>query len=122
MRTGLSSQRAVILEAVDPYQSDPGKCPGFSFCEPFLSPAAFKLPASNTFSAQGKNVFRGPNQWTWDMSFFKNFRHEKFNVRLRWGFFNIFDNVALNPPSFVFRKSRFGAFTQGRSRESGKSV
>ncbi len=62
MRTGLSSQRAVILEAVDPYQSGPGKCQGFSFCEPFLSPAAFALPASNTFSAQGKNVFRGPNQ------------------------------------------------------------
>ena len=120
MRTGLSSQRAVILEAVDPYQNGPGKCPGFSFCEPFLSPAAFALSASNTLSAQGKNVFRGPNQWTWDMSFFKNFRHEKFNVQLRWEFFNIFNNVALNLPSFVFRKSRFGAFTQAEEPRIGQ--
>ncbi len=120
MRTGLSSQRAVVLEGVDPYQSGPGKCAGFSFCEPFLSPAAFALPAVNTFAAQGKNVFRGPRQWTWDMGFFKNFRHEEFNVQLRWEFFNIFNNARLNLPSFVFRDPRFGAFTQAKDPRIGQ--
>ena len=111
MRTGLNSQRAVILEGVDPYQSGPGKCQGSSFCEPFLSSAAFDLPATNTFSAQGKNVFRGPGQWTWDMGIFKNFPSERFNVQLRWEFFNIFNNVRLGLPHNTLIDPRFGVFT-----------
>ena len=120
MRTGLSSQRAVVLEGVDPYGSGPGRCQSFSFCESFLSPAAFALPAINTFSAQGKNVFRGPNQWAWDMGFFKDFQHEKLNIQLRCEFFNIFNNVALNLPSFVFRDPRFGAITQAEDPRIGQ--
>ena len=111
MRTGLISQRALVLDDVDPYRTAPGGCGGSPFCEPLLNPDAFARPATNTFSPQGKNVFRGPGDWTWDMGLFKNFPSEKFNVQLRWEFFNIFNNVRLGRPHNTLRDPRFGGVT-----------
>jgi hypothetical protein len=51
---------------------------------------------TSTFVAgsAGRNILRGPNSWSWDMSVLKNFyfRHnEKRYVQLRWEVYNIFD-------------------------------
>ena len=45
------------------------------------------------------------------MGLFKNFPSEKFNVQLRWEFFNIFNNVRLGRPHNTLRDPRFGGVT-----------
>ena len=111
MRTGLNSQRALVLDGANPYRPSPGECGGSFSCEPLLNPDAFARPATDTFSPQGKNVFRGPGQWTWDMGIFKNFPSEKFNVQLRWEFFNIFNHASLGLPHNALSNPRFGGIT-----------
>ena len=45
------------------------------------------------------------------MGIFKNFPSERFNVQLRWEFFNIFNNVRLALPHNTLRDPRFGVIT-----------
>lgn len=58
----------------------------------WFNPAAFGLPATGTYSNEGRNEFYGPPTHQIDFSIFKNFSiTEKLRLQLRAEIFNIFN-------------------------------
>jgi hypothetical protein len=73
------------------------------------------------FGDLGRNTYRGRGQQNWDVSRAKNFAiTERHNFRFGADFFNLWNHVIFNSPSFVDVESRtnFGAIisTQGSPR------
>jgi hypothetical protein len=56
-------------------------------------------PPLGTFGSMGRNIFRGPGLYTWDLSLVKNWKiAEALRVQLRGEFFNVLNHPALANP------------------------
>jgi len=109
-KTGLGNDRGVQISGVQPFASNVyGPCANRAPCVDYLNPAAFGLPAVGTFGTVGKNSFRGPGSFSWDMGLFKNIPlTERFTLQFRAEFFNIFNHVNFNNPTTSVSNSGFG--------------
>jgi hypothetical protein len=77
-----------------------------------INPAAFALPANFTYGAGGRNLLRGPDLVTLDLSLFKNFPiRERVAFQLRGEFFNILNHPSFSNPNSVFNTAAFGNIT-----------
>jgi hypothetical protein len=123
--TGLGQDRGTLNGTVSPYTS--GACPKVTACFMWLNPAAFASAASTkgTYGLTGKNAFRMPGKYNWDMSLAKNFRFtERWRLQFRAEYFNVFnrvnffdEDIATQPTLTNFQKlnaSAFGTFTAGQ--------
>ena len=78
--------------------------------EQWFNPAAFALPAVNTFGNAGRSLMRGPGLNLCDLSIYKNFRiSETVRLQFRGELFN-----ALNHTNFSGVGTTFGSTTYGR--------
>lgn len=75
----------------------------------WLNPAAFALPANNTYGNSGRNRFRGPGLWQADMGVAKKFRiKESVNLDFRTEMFNVFNRAQYGNPVNARNNSTFG--------------
>ena len=59
---------------------------------------AFQAVPSGTFGDSGRNILRGPDWQSLDLSLQKNFPMGRTNLNLRWDVFNVFNTVNLGLP------------------------
>jgi hypothetical protein len=117
-QTGINHDRGVQLTGVNPFASGP--CSG-QFCVSYLNKAAFTRPELGTFGTLGKNSFRGPNLFNWDMGIFKGVPiTERFRVEFRAEFFNIFNRANFNNPNGNVSAGGFGTITGAASPRIGQ--
>jgi hypothetical protein len=64
----------------------------------WFDPAAFQAVPSGTFGDAGRNILRGPDWQSLDLSLQKNFPMGRTNLNLRWDVFNVFNTVNLGLP------------------------
>ncbi|MBI3696338.1 MAG: TonB-dependent receptor [Acidobacteria bacterium] len=78
----------------------------------WFNPAAFAVNDVGTFGTLGRNVFYGPQLYSFDMGFFKNNRiTERASVQFRAEMFNIFNQVNFNNPNTNVSGGGFGTIT-----------
>jgi hypothetical protein len=86
--------------------------PGGSTPEEWINPAAFAVPASQTFGNLGRNAFRAPAISQLDMGLSKYVRvTERLNVRLRADLFNVFNRAQFGAPNADLSQGNFGTIT-----------
>ena len=77
-----------------------------------IASGAFTLPAQYTYGSAGRNLLRGPDLATADLSLFKNFRVlERTTIQLRGEFFNALNHPSFSNPNSVFNTAAFGTIT-----------
>jgi len=64
----------------------------------WFEPADFQAVTSGTFGNSGRNILRGPDWQSLDLSLQKNFPVRRANLNLRWDVFNVFNTVNLGLP------------------------
>ncbi len=64
----------------------------------WFDPAAFQAVPSGSFGNSGRNILRGPDWQSLDLSLQKNFPVGRTNLNLRWDVFNVFNTVNLGLP------------------------
>ena len=106
-QTGLGHDRGVQVAGVNPFATGP--CANRAPCVNYLNSAAFTEPALGTFGTLGKDSFRGPGSFFWDMGLFKNIPlRESVSLQFRAEFFNVFNNVNFSDPTASVNGSGFG--------------
>jgi len=123
--TQIGNDRGTLLSGVNAYVSGP--CPTTPNCVSWLNKSAFATTAASlgTFGTTGKNAFRMPGFYDWDMGLFKNFSFtERWKLQFRAEFFNVFnranffdEGIASQPNLGNFQKlnaSTFGTFRAGQ--------
>ena len=123
--TQLGADRGTLVSGVNPYIS--GACPTTTNCVSWLNKAAFATTAASlgTYGTTGKNAFRMPGYYDWDMGLFKNFSFtERWKLQFRAEFFNVFnranffdEGIPSQPNLGNFQKlngSTFGQFRAGQ--------
>lgn len=105
---GVATQRPNLV-------GDPTRASGASMITQYFNKAAFAIPpASAPFGNVGRNAFRGPNFWQWDMGVNKNFRipaREGMAVQFRSEFFNLLNHTNFGPPTTDITNAGFGTIT-----------
>ena len=122
--TGIGQDRANLVG--DPYGA--GACAGNSKpCENWLNPAAFVSNPAGTFGNTGKDAFRFPGLYTWDMGISRTFSiTERWKLQLRGEFFNIFNHVNFDESTAtgnfakLSSKGNFGALQQALDPRIGQ--
>jgi hypothetical protein len=76
----------------------------------YFSPYAFSIPgASAPFGNAGRNAFRGPDFWQWDLGVNKSFAiRERFRLQFRSEFFNVLNHTNLGIPDSNISDAAFG--------------
>jgi len=144
--TGLGQDRGMLLAGVSAYGST--SCGTTPNCVGWLNPAAFVGPRqvpdpanpgkvmvnpalAGTFGNVGKNSFRMPGKYSWDMGLSKSFTFtERWRLQFRAEFFNAFNRVnffdeevasgAVSQPSITnFQRLSAGAFGTFRAGQVG---
>ena len=64
----------------------------------WFEPADFPAVPSGTFGNAGRNILRGPDWQSLDLSLQKDFVMGRALLGLRWDVFNVFDTVNLGLP------------------------
>jgi hypothetical protein len=102
---GVATQRPNLV-------GDPTRPSGASMIDQYFNKAAFALPtASAPFGNVGRNSFRGPNFWQWDMGLNKRFRlpgREGTALQFRSEFFNIMNHTNFGSPTTDITSAAFG--------------
>ncbi len=105
---GVATQRPNLV-------GDPARPSGASMITQYFNKAAFAIPpASAPFGNVGRNAFRGPNFWQWDMGVNKNFRipaREGMALQFRSEFFNVLNHTNFGPPTTDITNAGFGTIT-----------
>jgi len=129
--TGLGQDRGTLVAGVSPYGTT--QCGTTTNCVSWLNKAAFATNAASvgTYGATGKNAFRMPGKYNWDMGLSKSFTFtERWRLQFRAEFFNVFNRVnffdeevpsgAGSQPSITnFQKLSAGAFGTFRAGQAG---
>jgi hypothetical protein len=129
--TGLGQDRGTLLAGVSPYGN--AQCGTTPNCVSWLNKAAFLTTAATagTYGATGKNAFRMPGKYSWDMGLSKSLTFtERWKLQFRAEFFNVFNRVnffdeevasgAGSQPSITnFQKLSAGAFGTFRAGQAG---
>jgi hypothetical protein len=129
--TGLGQDRGTLLAGVSPYGN--AQCGTTPACVSWLNRAAFATTAATvgTYGGSGKNAFRMPGKYSWDMGLSKNVTFtERWRVQFRAEFFNVFNRVnffdeevasgAGTQPSITnFQRLSAGAFGTFRAGQVG---
>jgi hypothetical protein len=103
--TGASSERPNLL-------AQPSSNCGQGHLTACINSAAFALPAAFTYGTAGRNLLRGPDLATLDLSIFKNFSiRERATFQLRGEFFNALNHPSFSNPNSVFNTAAFGNIT-----------
>ncbi|HEV2233670.1 MAG TPA: carboxypeptidase regulatory-like domain-containing protein [Terriglobia bacterium] len=134
-QTGLGGERAVFVGSPSQYGGSGGAATSClnskgavvaNPCVPYLNNSVFatpptyvatgtQTPTMATFGNLGKDSFRGPSRWNYDMDLIKDFHplssHENISMELRGDFFNFFKHTELNDPSTGMTSSNFGRIT-----------
>jgi hypothetical protein len=96
----------------------PNRVPGVPLYLPhrgpggWLNPAAFSMPANDTWGDLGRNAVRGPGLWQDDVAVDKNIPlHDRLMFNLRAEAFNVFNRAQYGSPSGKWNTSTFGVIT-----------
>jgi hypothetical protein len=136
--TGIGQDRATLIAGADPYA--PGACAAAGIntgsnpkpCVDWLNRASFASKAqaigtTGTFGNTGKNGFRLPGAYTWDMNTTKSFVFtERWRLEFRAEFFNVFnranfmDDTASLSNFQKVKASAFGAIQQAADPRIGQ--
>jgi hypothetical protein len=85
----------------------------------WFNPAAFAQPADGYFGNSSRDMLRGPGLHNVDLSLFKNFQLEKFNIQFRLESFNAFNHPEFGfPQASVNAVSGFGSITSINSHQA----
>jgi hypothetical protein len=90
---------------------DPTRPSGVSMVDQYWNKAAFAVPsASAPFGSLGRNAFRMPNFWQWDLGVNKNFRlpREGMALQFRSEFFNVLNHTNFGTPDSNISDAAFG--------------
>jgi hypothetical protein len=99
--TGVGNQRAVQLLA-DPYDPNPT-------VDHYLNPAAFRPPASGTYSSLGAFTIVNPSTLQIDIGLSRTFQvREAQNIQFRWEVFNVPNRLNANAPVTALNNANFG--------------
>jgi hypothetical protein len=122
--TGLGLDRATLLPGANPYGRT--QCGTTANCVSWLNKAAFATTGIlGSYGNTGKNAFRMPGKYSWDMGLSKNFTFtERWKLQFRAEFFNVFnranffdEDFSPQPSLTNFQKlsaSAFGTFRGGQ--------
>jgi hypothetical protein len=79
----------------------------------WFNPAAFAVPANNTWGNSGRNIARGPGYWEMDSALEKKTPlTEKVSLKFRAEAFNLFNHPILaDPAANISSASSFGVIT-----------
>jgi hypothetical protein len=92
-----------------------------STTRPWLSPAAFSLPAVYTWGNESRNDLVGPPFKEFDLSVFKDIPvKERLKLQFRSEFFNVFNHSNYSTPINTVTSSSFGLITSTAS--AGRDV
>src|SRR5579864_1427444 len=96
--TGLGQDRGILIAGINPYA--PGACSHAKItnkaCVDWINPAAFAPQSAGlgSYGNVGKNSFRLPGAYTWDMNASKDFFFtERWRLQFRAEFFNVFNRA-----------------------------
>jgi hypothetical protein len=102
--TGNGTERANLLLS-NPYASGQGPLQ-------WLNPAAFGIPALETYGNLGRNSLRSPAFHNLDISLLRRFPiKERANLEFRCDFFNMPNNVVFGGPQSTLGNANFGVIT-----------
>ena len=109
---GTQRPNQVLSSVSSPNQGQSCGSPG-SFCEQWLNPAAFAVPALGTFGNMGVGDIIGPGFWQWDIALSRQFHiRESQRLEVRAEAFNITNSLRLgNPGTTVTSPNTFGIIT-----------
>jgi len=118
-KTGLNQDRGVQVAGLNSFASGP--CSTSAYCVSYLNKAAFAEPPVGTFGMFGKDSFRGPRFFNWDMGLFKNMPiSERLRLQFRAEFFNIFNRANFHNPNSNVSANGFGTITEADSPRIGQ--
>jgi hypothetical protein len=133
--TQLGQDRGTLVAGTDPYGGN--QCGTTAGCVSWLNKAAFEpltipnpIPATminnpaifGTYGGTGKNAFRMPGLYNWDMGLFKNITFtERWKLQFRAEFFNVFNRAnffdeGISPQPNLGNVQRLNAATFGTFR------
>jgi hypothetical protein len=106
--TGIGNDRATLVSPAAVYSKN--SCAGVTAtCVSWMSSAAFQPTQLNgvnnpaifgTFGNIGKNPYRLPDAWSWDVQLSKSFSlTERFKLQLRGEYFNVLNHPVFGPES-----------------------
>jgi hypothetical protein len=102
---GLAVQRPNLV-------GDPTGASGAASIDQYFNKAAFAIPSANApFGNVGRNAFRTPNFWQWDLGVNKNFRipvREGMMLQFRSEFFNLLNHTNFTAPTADITSAAFG--------------
>jgi len=102
---GLAVQRPNLV-------GDPTGASGAARIDQYFNKAAFAIPPANApFGNVGRNAFRTPNFWQWDLGVNKNFRipaREGMALQFRSEFFNVLNHTNFVAPNADITSAAFG--------------
>jgi hypothetical protein len=91
---------------------DPTRSSGASMIDQYWTKTAFQMPTADApFGNLGRNAFRGPNFWQWDLGVNKQFRipaREGMALQFRGEFFNLLNHTNFGSPTADITSTSFG--------------
>ncbi len=125
--TQIGNDRGTVLAGADPYGDT--QCGTTVNCVSWLNKSSFATNAAavGTYGTSGKNAFRMPGKYNWDMGLFKNFEFkERWKLQFRAEFFNVFnranffdEDIPSQPNLGNFQKLNGGTFGTFRAGQVG---
>jgi hypothetical protein len=90
-----------------------------SWVKQYFNPAAFATRHDGTFGDSGRDLIFGPPSFNVDSSLMKNWSIlEKYQVQLRFEFFNAFNHVVMGTPDMTPTDSTFGQINGGTGSDA----
>ncbi len=90
-----------------------------SWVKQYFNPAAFTTRHDGTFGNSGRDIINGPPSFNVDSSMMKNWSvMEKYQVQLRFEFFNAFNHVVMGTPDMTPTDSTFGQINGGAGSDA----
>jgi hypothetical protein len=89
----------------------------------FLNPASFSAPGVGQFGNLGRGAIRGPNDWNYDLSLFKNFRfHDHYKIEVRGEAYNLTNSTHFASPITYMNSVNFGQQISSINGAFGRQV